>query len=230
MSRHHSKFTSQLWVGALAIAIGLVFLLDNFGLVEARNIMRFWPSIFIVIGAVKIVQGRSVPSYFVGGVFIAIGSMMIAHKLGLIYFRLRDWWPVFLIVIGIAVLIKAWYRRLPQGASEITDQSDTINAMAILGGYRHRDDSQNFLGGEVTSVMGGVELDLRHASIQNEAALDFFVLWGGVELKVPADWQVVVQSVPILGGVDDRSYAAPGSNKKLLIKGMVLMGGIEIKN
>lgn len=230
MNRHHSKLTSQLWVGALAITIGLIFLFDNFGLVEARDIMRFWPVIFIVIGAVKIVQGRSVPSYFVGGVFIAVGAMMIAHKLGLIYFRMRDWWPVFLIVIGIAVLLKAWYRRLPQGSSEVTDQSDTINAMAILGGYRHRDDSQNFLGGEVTSVMGGVELDLRHASIQNDATLDFFVLWGGVELKVPADWQVVVQSVPILGGVDDRSYAAPGSNKKLFIKGMVLMGGIEIKN
>ena len=51
--------------------------------------------------------------------------------------------------------------------------------------------------------MGGCEIDLRHASIDGEAVIDIFALWGGVELRVPPDWTVVSRVTPILGGVDD---------------------------
>ena len=51
--------------------------------------------------------------------------------------------------------------------------------------------SSNFAGGEITAVMGGVELDLRNASIQTDAVLNVFAFWGGISLKIPSDWSVV---------------------------------------
>ena len=79
--------------------------------------------------------------------------------------------------------------------------------------------------------MGGCELDLRGASIQSGVAvLDVFAFWGGIEMKVPQDWSVEVQAMPILGGIEEKTVQPKEGNKKLIVKGYVVMGGVEIRN
>lgn len=78
--------------------------------------------------------------------------------------------------------------------------------------------------------MGGVELDLRNASIQTDAVLNVFAFWGGISLKIPSDWSVVNNANAFLGGVDDTTVPAMGSSKRLIITGTAIMGGVEIKN
>ena len=92
--------------------------------------------------------------------------------------------------------------------------------------------SQEFTGGEASAIMGGISLDLRQAKIKNdEAVLDVFAFWGGVEIRVPEDWHVVVQAVPLLGGFEDKTFhPKSGTNKRLVIKGYAIMGGAEVKN
>ena len=79
--------------------------------------------------------------------------------------------------------------------------------------------------------MGGCEVDLRHAGINGDAVIDVFAMWGGIELRVPESWTVITKVTPIMGGVEDNTRAPqnPGGHR-LTIRGMVLMGGIEIKN
>jgi len=79
------------------------------------------------------------------------------------------------------------------------------------------------------------------------AVLDCFAFWGGVEIKVPADWTVEVTGVPLLGGFADtrresrrvvggigalhpESTPVAPNEKRLQVKGMVIMGGVEVKN
>ena len=80
--------------------------------------------------------------------------------------------------------------------------------------------------------MGGHDIDLRGAGIAGDAAvIDLFVIWGGVEIKVPPDWKVSCEALPIMGGVDDRSKAPAGEARgHLVLKGLIVMGGVEIKN
>jgi hypothetical protein len=86
--------------------------------------------------------------------------------------------------------------------------------------------------------MGGCEIDLRHASIApgTEAVIEVFAFWGGIEIKVPDDWTVVPRVFPLMGGVDDRSRAPqtppdkPHQEKRLVVRGIVVMGGVGIKN
>jgi predicted membrane protein len=79
--------------------------------------------------------------------------------------------------------------------------------------------------------MGGVMLDLRKARMTGEAVLDVFAMWGGVELQVPESWAVDVRVTPLLGGVEDRTRPATDpSAPRLVLRGTVLMGGVEIKN
>ena len=81
--------------------------------------------------------------------------------------------------------------------------------------------------------MGGCNLDFRSALIQppNQAVLEVFALCGGIEIRVPEDWTVVSELEVILGGVDDRKAAPPkDESKRLILRGTVLMGGVEVKN
>ena len=78
--------------------------------------------------------------------------------------------------------------------------------------------------------MGGIELDLRQAGTENgEAVIDVFVLWGGIEITVPPDWTVSNQVTPILGGAEDKSTGTQQARNRLIVKGVVIMSGVDIK-
>ena len=56
-------------------------------------------------------------------------------------------------------------------------------------------------------------------------------MWGGIEIRVPDDWTVDLRGVPVLAGfVDKTRPPAMATEKRLVIRGMALMGGVEIKN
>jgi predicted membrane protein len=107
-----------------------------------------------------------------------------------------------------------------------------VNAFAVLGGVQQSNNSQDFRGGESSAIMGGCEIDLRQASIQEEeAVINTFAMWGGIKIKVPPTWNVIVQGVPFLGGFDDKSVKpADRSAKRLVVKGTAIMGGVEVTN
>lgn len=112
------------------------------------------------------------------------------------------------------------------------DADRYIRAAALLGGVKRRNASRDFRGGDATAVMGGCELDLRDAQIASgEAVLDVFAFWGGIDIRVPPDWQVALRGVPILGAFEDESTAT-GVPKRatLVIKGVAIMGGVGVKN
>jgi predicted membrane protein len=95
-----------------------------------------------------------------------------------------------------------------------------------------RPKSQDFQGGDATSLLGGCKIDLRQAAIKREEAiLDVFALWGGIEVIVPRNWSVVIQGTPILGAFADKTDSSKEEGgPRLIIRGAVIMGGVEIKN
>ena len=109
-----------------------------------------------------------------------------------------------------------------------------FNAVAVFGGCERRVTSTNFQGGKATAVFGGIELDFRDCDMQSDAVLEINCVFGGVEVRVPETWHVYARNVPVLGGFEDTSRqpsVAPGTQPKTLtITGMVVFGGIEIKN
>ncbi len=56
-------------------------------------------------------------------------------------------------------------------------------------------------------------------------------MWGGIELRVPEDWTVELRGTPLLAGfVDKTRQPSVPTEKRLVIRGVALMGGVEIKN
>ena len=112
------------------------------------------------------------------------------------------------------------------------DANSTFSALAIMGGVARRSNAQAFRGADLTAVMGGCEIDLRQASMEpgTEAVIDVFALWGGIEIKVPPDWTVMTRAIPIMGGIEDKTHAPATADKRLVIRGLLLMGGAGVKN
>jgi predicted membrane protein len=159
---------------------------------------------------------------------------MILNRLDIIYFNIWHLWPVFIILFGYSLVRQALGRQRAVGrdSSGMPESDSYIKGFALMGGVVRSSNSQDFRGGELTAVMGGCEIDLRNAVIkEGEAQLEIFAFWGGVEIKVPEDWTVVVQVVPIMGGVEDKSVPPKGgASKKLVLSGHCIMGGAEIRN
>jgi len=61
--------------------------------------------------------------------------------------------------------------------------------------------------------------------------IDVFAIMGGFEIIVPRTWKVTVEATPIMGGCDDKTREpADPSAPKLVIRGFIMMGGVNIRN
>jgi predicted membrane protein len=220
--------TPQLVVGIVVVILGVLFTLDNLGVLNSGDYLRFWPLALFAIGLAKFVDAEGTPGRLTGGILMLFGSLLLLNNLELIRFRLRDYWPMILVFFGVSIIWQAFARRQP--TSE--DDTSTITGAAILGGLQKTCRSSDFRGGELTAILGGCDIDLRPAVMQvDEAVVQTFAFWGGIEMKVPEDWDVVCKGYPILGGFEERTGGPRnGGRKRLIIKGFAIMGGVEIRN
>jgi len=224
----------RIFIGAFILIIGLLALIDKLNIFESVHFFQFWPTVFIAVGVLKIMHSKSRSSIFIGGGLIVFGLVMSLKHLGIIDISLRDWWPVILIAVGGYIIFKD--RGIDSASSTflsdelVSDDNSTLDISVVMGGNKTVSNSQNFKGGDITAIMGGVELDLRGASIQSDAVLNLWATWGGIVIKIPADWSVVNRGAAIMGGIEDKSFSAATANKRLIITGTAIMGGVEIKN
>ena len=226
-------FSGQAIMGAAAVLIGIFLLLDNFDVLDARLYLRFWPLILVVFGGGRILYSSHGGGRFVGGVIALIGVFLLVRELGVTSLGLHELWPLIFVLMGLSMLLGGTARGRILGEDRATpDSRSIVNAFAVLGGVQQSNNSQDFRGGESSAIMGGCEIDLRQASIQGEdAVISTFAMWGGIKIKVPPTWNVIVQGVPFLGGFDDKSVKpADPSAKCLIVKGTAIMGGVEVTN
>jgi predicted membrane protein len=223
------RFTPQLVVGLIVILVGVVMTLDSLQVLEAHRYLRFWPAGVMALGLVKVLSSRDGDGGAFGGFLIlVIGTWLLLEQTGFVRISLWEMWPALLVFLGLFLV----WQGVAGPRRRLTGDSNTlIRATAVLGGVSRGNNSAAFRGGELTAMMGGCEIDLRHASIDGEAVIDIFAIWGGVEIRVPPDWTVASRVTPILGGVDDKTRPPQGASRhRLVLRGFVVMAGVEIKN
>lgn len=229
MTRRQRTSTGQAFVGLVLLAIGTLLFADNLDLIDARAYWRYWPVLPLGLGLVKLVFGGSRGDRVFGVVLTIFGGGHMARILGYWSPGPTDVAAFVLIGVGLFFVTRGLFG---QGDEERrVDASDRVSAFAVLGGFERSNNSPDFKGGSLTAVMGGCELDLRHADLRAPASIDVFAMWGGVEMRVPEDWTVELRGMPLLGAfVDKTRPPAIASDKRLVIRGMAFMGGVEIKN
>jgi predicted membrane protein len=235
-SRNPTRSAPTVIFGLLIILIGVFLLLDNFRILYARDYLMYWPVALILLGILKSLEPSGMAGRTSWGIVALVGVLLLLDNLEVIFFRLWDLWPLVLVLIGFGLLRGAFGARARSffdgRASHAGSDDATISVSAIAGGSSVSNASGDFQGGSITAVMGGTKVDLRSASIKrNDARLDLFTVWGGIELLVPKEWEVEIRLSPILGGVEDKTHHPGGAGApRLILTGTVIMAGAEVKN
>ena len=220
-----NKVKQKNWTGIVLVVIGLAFLLRNLHVLPLPSVFFSWKALLIVIGLIGISLGKKegfIP-LIIGGGFILIYDI-----LGLYYFGCSDLWPLALMLVGIALLMR---HRRNSGVS--TDGSD-LDEVAIFSGLEKQVTNQEFKGGKATAMFSGLDIDLRSANLSPENnVIDLMTIFGGIEFRIPEDWTINVSELTVIfGAFEDKRSINPiqtDPNKVLHIKGLILFGGGEIK-
>jgi len=240
-------FSRGLIFGVIILLVGVALLFDQLGIISAEHVFRFWPMILVVFGLFNVFGCSNRSRHVWGGVLILMGVLLQLDELGISRVGIQTIWPIFIIGIGVVLVMQAfrggsgktswvdgwrgnWYQRMNANTSDAR-----INSVNVFGGGVTRVSTKNFQGGEVLAIFGGFEIDFRKADIEGEqAVVEVVTAFGGGEIRVPENWSVTIDRVSLLGGFDDKTtHPVPGGTvpiKKLILRGISILGGLSVKN
>ncbi len=242
MTRPHSPFGGLL-VGTILAGVGVLLLLDNLGIRVFDQIWDWWPAILIAVGVARITTALSWGGRVWGSIVLFIGAVFLLNNLGYIHGNVWNFfWPVILIAVGIGMLARGFERggmfhpfETSGGLAASAGDSDTLATWAFFGGSRRRFDTQKFEGGEALAIFGGINIDLTKAGMQkDEVRIEANALFGGIDIRVPETWQVVVRGAGIFGGYEDKTWHAAANTTeekkpRLIVSGFAVFGGVVVK-
>ena len=232
--RHHLQ-NNRAIIGVVLVLVGAFLIMRNTGIFPGviDHIVFSWPMLLVTIGLV-ITLGSSENK--TGGIIVmAVGTFFLLPHIFRETFDFNLFWPAIFIIIGIIFIFSrrkgSWH-----GISTVSQVGDDfIDVINIFSGGERQIVSENFKGGKITSIFGGSEIDLSQAKLApGISELEIACIFGGTTIILPADWNVKVEVVPVLGGFGDERKLTLGrtidTSRQLIIKGAVVFGGGEIKS
>ena len=179
----------------------------------------------------------------IGIIFIVVAMMKLMSMLGIFHLNWFDWvwnhpWtdylgPILLLIIGVELIVSSYQRNPSQWRQRPVPQSEEgkrINCAVRFGGDEYVFRGEPFHGARLDAFFGGLRLDLRQAVINEDEEIDIHTFAGGVEILVPTNVNIEVQSRSFIGGVGNETVGRniPGAITLHIIASNIL-GGVSIK-
>src|SRR5690606_16186552 len=99
-----ANYTKRYGFGLVVLLVGIVLLLDNFGVIpyEVRDVIFRWPMIFVLIGLINVInrEWTSALILFLIGAFFLLPTLSEHFS----YHSLWRLWPALLILAGVGIL------------------------------------------------------------------------------------------------------------------------------
>ncbi|MBN9382042.1 MAG: hypothetical protein J0H74_14840 [Chitinophagaceae bacterium] len=249
--KYEGRRGGRIGAGVFLLLIGGVLLLDQMGF-PLPDWLFSWHVLLIAIGLFIGLRHN-----FRGGawaILILVGGFFMIQDY-YPHFPLRRFiWPAVLIFVGLLIILsprtnsRRWRNKWEEGwhkrnysrsyaqtfstSREGYTSEDYVDSTAIFGGIHKKVVSKNFKGGDITSIMGGTELDLTQADFTGVIRLDVTQVMGGTKIIVPAHWEVRSEVTAMFAGFEDKRQqpAVTNPEKVMILEGTSFFGGIELKN
>ena len=115
--------------------------------------------------------------------------------------------------------------------SEIGEDGKRMCSSVRFGADEYVYHGEPFRGARLDALCGGLRLDMRQALISEDEEIDIHTFLGGVEILVPANVNVIVNSHDFLGGVSDETVKSPDlASRTIHITASNFLGGVSIKH
>lgn len=231
---HHHLKNNRAIIGVVLVLVGLFLVLRNTGIFPdfIDHVIFSWPMLLVAVGLVMTLGGAEKTA---GVIVMAVGSFFLIPTIFRETFHAYNmFWPSIFIIIGV-IFIVSKRKGFNSVVSKGVIGDDYVDYVNVFSGGERQIVSENFRGGRISAVFGGMELDLTKAKLapgRNE--LEIACVFGGATIIVPDDWYVTIEVTPVLGGFSDSRKLIHGRSiemtKQLVIKGAVVFGGGEVKS
>ena len=227
-----------IW-GLAIIALGVIFGGNAIGLFNVNVFFDGWWSLFIIVpSAISLITDREKLSSLVA---LACGVILLLAAQDVFSYDIawKAMVAIFLIAIGLSIIIKGAHVFTNKNDKEVEAKMKSAKGskndedlIAIFSGSdRVYSNKEEFTGASLTAVFGGVELDLRKATVKKDACIKAFCVFGGIDIKVPEDVDVKVKSGFVFGGIsDDRKDTTKKGKNTIYIDAAGGFGGISIED
>jgi predicted membrane protein len=236
-AKNPAETSNRFIIGILLIIAGFILILRKTTVLPEPldhfidDIIFSWQMLLIVIGVITLAGSDNKTP---GIVLICVGGFFMIPELFTDFFRsFNFFWPALFIVIGAVLLINS--KRIGKTLNYTSgSKADTIDYINVFSGAERQLITDNFLGGKVTSIFGGGEIDLTRSSLApGDNVIEITCIFGGTTIIVPENWNIILNVTPILGGFSDSrrigSEVIKDTTRSLTIRGTVIFGGGEIK-
>ncbi len=237
METNNQTSPAKIFVGALLVVIGGLFLLRSFNLlpVDIAHIVFSWRFFLLVIGIVVLISSNN---KVLGFILTGIGAVLTLPRV----------FPdididgkliagIVIIAVGIELIFRSTGYRSKSFFGKTGEKlsNDYVDDVAIFGGGEKVISSNNFKGGNITAIFGGSEIDLTSCKLaEGNNVLNITAIFGGSTIIVPKDWNVLLSVTPIFGGFSNKTRREPNlvvdESRTLIVKGVAMFGGGEIKS
>lgn len=228
-----------VWIAILFIAVGAILLGNNLGYISdpVSNILISWQMLLIVIGLFSLFRrGGSIG----GAVLVMVGTYFLMPKLGWMdYEPMGQYWPVLFILIGLIILLRPkkgrrhdWRREFEQ-IEENRSTDGFVVSDNTAGGVKQVVLDPVFKGARIRCTFGGTIIDLRRTKLENEITYIYvYCNFGGIELFMPSEWNVLNEADITFASLDDKRFGSVEKDlqHKVVIRGNITFGGVEMKN
>lgn len=224
-----NKISGILW-GLLFIAAGVGFIGNVMNWWDFTLFFDGWWTLIIIIPCcISIFQHGF---HFLSSVFLTLGVLLLLAEQDLIANDMvrKLILPIILIAIGISIIFKNFFNSTFQHAKKLSAGKAMPDYTAVFGSYQDRFSGRPFMGGNITAVFGGVELDLRGAEISDDIALDCTSIFGGITLHVDEHVKIKTSCTPIFGGLSNHAKGSSLPNSPTVyINSLCMFGGVDIQ-
>lgn len=223
------KISKALW-GVALIAAGVLLALRGVGVLDFEIFFDGWWTLFLIVPCgVHLFTEQDKLGNLIG---LTVGILLLLCCQDVLDFDL--FWKLIPAAIVAVIGVKLILSALRSGnTAKILEASKEEGAemkeiCATFSENKVNFDGQVFDGAELTAVFGAVKCDLRHAIIEKDCAIKATAVFGGIDILVPENVNVRMESTAIFGGAENKA-ATGGGAVTLYVGGTCLFGGVTVK-
>ena len=160
----HHLSNNRVIIGVVLVLAGLFLVIRNTGFFPdfIDDVVFSWQMLLIVIGLVMTLGASEKTA---GIIVMAVGGFFMIPLLFRETFHMYNmFWPAVFIIVGI-IFITTKRRGWAAATSKGVSGDDYVDYVNVFSGGERQVISQNFQGGKISAVFGGIELDLTKARL-----------------------------------------------------------------
>lgn len=211
---------SMFW-GILLIVVGILFLGRNMNWWDFSIFFDGWWTLFLIVPSIiSLVRREGVASSFL---ILALGVLMLLACQNVIEWSMiwKIFVPLIIIVVGLSIIF---------GNRKVRSKKIKPNAKEYVAIFSGVDEVINKIESDfkITSVFGGVELDMRDVKLEEDLIIDCFTLFGGIDIRLPQGVKVEINGLPIFGGVESKYRNNDEAKVTIYINHTTIFGGVDL--